>query len=453
VHSVPAVIRGNLTVSNMNKATRKESQHSSAGHHEETSTSTNSTDAESAAETQMVTIHVEEDAAGLRLDVHLPSQVPHMSRHKAQGLIKDGHVTVNGSVKTKARYVVKVHDVIVCGIPPPPPVEAIPEDIPLEVVYEDSHLLVVNKQAHLVVHPAPGNYTGTLVNALLHHLQLPAVTVTLGNQLPKGLVEVSDNDDDGDVGEDGDLAAVGISNTVTGSRHPDEHTRGGTKDEVPNDSESRKGGDQPVVIRPGIVHRLDKGTSGLMVIAKDDRTHNGLCDQFAARTVKRAYVAITCGAPDPSRGRVEAPIGRHSRDRKKMAVVDLSSPGARHAASKYMTWEELAGGGAALVEWRLETGRTHQIRVHARHIGHPLLGDETYGGGAAAAASAIGRGGKYIKPNEVRRLVNSVLQRPALHALTLGFIHPVTGEELYFKSKPPEDFKSAVDTLRNANPD
>lgn len=247
----------------------------------------------------------------IRLDAFVVSCMPHASRGKVQASLREGLVCVNGVPQTKASYAVKPKDKIECWLLPPEPLEAAPEDIPLDVVYEDSHLLVVNKAPHMVVHPSPGHSTGTLVNGLLHHCGLPAMSVLSGSQPsmaldaarePQGLQEGSHQGDDGvrDEDEADDAFVAAILAPLHGP--------------VP-------------IIRPGIVHRLDKGTSGLLVVAKDEVSHRGLCEQFKARTVERAYVAVTCGVPNPSSGRVEAPIGRDPKDRKRMAVVHLHQRG------------------------------------------------------------------------------------------------------------------------------
>eukprot|EP00798_Chlamydomonas_sp_ICE-L_P014680 gene14680-20717_t len=195
------------------------------------------------------------------------------------------------------------------------------------------------------------------------------------------------------------------------------------------------------VLRPGIVHRLDKGTTGLMVVAKQEVAHRGLCEQFKSRTVERTYWSIAMGVPKETEGRVEANIGRDPAERKRQSASPYGGTRGRLAASSYRILEELAAGSAALVEWKLDTGRTHQIRVHAKYMGHPLLGDDTYGGSTAAAASIIGRG-KALRQVTIKALVNE-LGRPALHAKTLGFTHPVTGERLRFDSEPPADLQKA----------
>jgi len=201
--------------------------------------------------------------------------------------------------------------------------------------------------------------------------------------------------------------------------------------------------DAPDAIRPGIVHRLDKGTTGLIVVAKDAPTHAGLCEQFAARTVRRRYLAIVLGTPDPVEGRVRAPIGRDPRDRLRMAVVH--GDGGKPAASNYIVRASIAGGNVALLEWRLETGRTHQIRVHCQEIGHPIIGDDTYGGVGRSAAERVHRRGA-MQLSEAQNIVDKCM-RPMLHARTLGFQHPITGEQLDFAVDPPDDFASVYAAL------
>ena len=250
-------------------------------------------------------------------------------------------------------------------IPAPAPAEPAPEAIPLTVLFEDAHLIVVDKPAGMAAHPAPGNETGTLVNALLAHCA-------------------------------GSLSGVGG------------------------------------VARPGIVHRLDKDTSGVMVAAKSDAAHAGLSALFATHDIERTYIALTRGAPDPARGRIETQIGRSNADRKKMAVL---KSGGRLAVTDYRVQQTFgapkkSGGApmAARVACTLHTGRTHQIRVHLASKGAPILGDPTYGSGSPAqpVRDAIAAAG---------------LKRQALHAAVLGFVHPVTGETLRFETAPPEDMQ------------
>lgn len=258
--------------------------------------------------------------------------------------------------------------------------------MPIDIVYEDAHVLVVNKPPHMVVHPAPGNPSGTLVNAVLHHCALPSTA---------SKYKLEDEEDDEEEEE---------------------------------------------IARPGIVHRIDKGTSGLLVIAKDELSHSKLSEQFKNHTIERVYVSLTCGVPNPSVGRVEVPITRDPVNRIRMAAVPglRNSKHVRHAASKYRVMEVL--GGVGLVQWRLETGRTHQIRAHARHLGVPLVGDELYGGGRRKVMDMMG---PKIKERDVE------LERPMLHALVLGFVHPVSGEFLKFKCEPPEDFLKVLRWLKD----
>ncbi|MBM3497681.1 MAG: RluA family pseudouridine synthase [Armatimonadetes bacterium] len=269
---------------------------------------------------------------------------------------------------------VREADRVLLSIPPPEPTDVAPEAIPLDVVHEDAHLIVINKPSGMVVHPAAGNPRGTLVNALLAHCT--------------------------------DLSGIGGE------------------------------------VRPGIVHRLDKETSGLLVAAKSDAAHRGLAEQIAERAAKRIYWALVWGEPRPAEGRVSAPIGRHPQQRQMMAVV----PGGREAATRYRVLEAFpigrdagkAGRAASLVELNLETGRTHQIRVHMSHLGHPVLGDPLYGRQRPLPQSA---------PTPLREAVEA-LEGQALHARRLTFSHPVTGEPMDFQADPPEDFARVLEALR-----
>ena len=250
--------------------------------------------------------------AGARLDHFLPAQIPHLSRARIQALIKSGDILVNNAT-AKPGAKTRPGDRISVDEPPPRPVETLAEVIPIDVIYEDDDLIVINKPAGMVVHPAAGNWDGTLVNALLHHC--PALS--------------------------------GI------------------------------GGEQ----RPGIVHRLDKETSGCIVIAKNDLAHQGLAAQFAGRKVSKVYLALAAGRFKKTSGTVETSIGRHPVHRKKMAVLEGRG---RSAKTDYRVVQELEN--ASLVECILHTGRTHQIRVHLQHLSHPLLGDKLYGGAKATDA-------------------------------------------------------------------
>lgn len=303
-------------------------------------------------------------------------------------------------------------------------------------------MLVVNKAARMVVHPSAGHERGTLVNAVLHHCALPAMRVQAGAAPRAGLLpEEEDEGEEALEDEDEEAPAPLLALPHSGAQ---------------------------TVLRPGIVHRLDKGcaaplrahrprqltppgcrsTSGLLVVAKNAAAHAHLCAQFSARQVHRRYEALHLGAPSPPHGRVEAPVGRDPTNRLRMAVVWApGARGARAAASRYEQLEALGRGGCSRVAWRLETGRTHQVRVHARHLGMPLLGDPLYGGSAGALMAALLRQG-------VLRAVATALaegtpqDRPCLHAAELGFTHPATGEAMSFRVQPPPDFLAVLEQLR-----
>lgn len=313
-----------------------------------------------------------------RIDVYLTALLPNVTRSRVQQGIKEGRVTVNGSA-TKASYIVQAGDRIECVILRPPPIEAAPEPIPLDIVFEDDVLIVVDKPAGMVVHPAYGNRTGTLVNALLHHT-------------------------------DSKLAF-----------------RDGSGD----------GASDVSAIRPGLVHRLDKDTSGLMVVAKDESVHAKLARQFSERTIDRLYEAVVWGEIVED-GRIETNLGRDPRDRKRMAVV--RAPAGKHAITTYEPLEAL--NATTLVRFKLGTGRTHQIRVHAAHMGHPVFGDATYGGQKVLAV-----GLSKVKRRFFANLLEKV-SRQALHARTLGFTHPATGERVFFESGLPPDMSDLVEALR-----
>ena len=311
----------------------------------------------------ILTVALADSAAGLRLDRALTEALPDLSRERVKSLIKNGHVAdacgtllLDPSAKAVAPATLELR------MPKPTPTHNAAQDLELVIAYEDEHLIVVDKPAGMVVHPAAGNFDGTLVNALLHHCA-------------------------------GQLSGVGG------------------------------------VARPGIVHRIDKDTSGLIVAAKHDRAHEGLAKQFAAHSIDRRYLAIVTGRPMPANGTVDAALGRSSTNRKKMAVV--AEGRGKHAITHYRTVEPLKG--ATLVECQLETGRTHQVRVHMTHIGHPLVGDPVYG--------------RAKKPlSDVLKAQNFV--RQALHAARLGFIHPVTGNSIALDSGLPPDMRELIDILR-----
>ncbi|KAK6152137.1 hypothetical protein DH2020_014772 [Rehmannia glutinosa] len=360
---------------------------------------------------------VELDSQKLRLDSWLSSRINGISRARVQSSIRSGLVSVNGHIINKVSHVVRDGDVVNCKIAELQPLRAEPEDIPLDIVYEDEHVLVVNKPAHMVVHPAPGNATGTLVNGILNHCRLSTVFLS-----PEALPETDD-----DSGDEASAFSVDQGHNVDIGFGLSEAS-----------------------VRPGIVHRLDKGTSGLLVVAKDEHSHSHLAEQFKKHTIKRVYVSLTCGVPSPLSGRIDVPIGRDPGNRIRM----IANPGsatcgkARHAVSRYKVIEILAGGGCALVKWRLETGRTHQIRAHAKYLGIPLLGDDVYGGTKNMGLSLLQSRNPPSYHGHILQLV-AKLERPCLHALSLGFRHPHTGENLRFSQIPPTDFAEILDQLRD----
>lgn len=295
---------------------------------------------------------VEEDEEGDRLDVYLSDQFVDMSRSYIQKIIKDKKVTVNGKVE-KAKYLVKEEDKVVIEIPKPKILEVVPQDIPIEIVYEDDDIIIVNKPQGMVVHPAPGNYEGTLVNAILYHCK-------------------------------GNLSSING------------------------------------VIRPGIVHRIDKDTSGILMIAKNNNAHNCLAEQLKDHSITREYEFICHGVFKEDNVTVDRPIGRNPKDRLKMAIV----PNGKRAVTHFEVLERF--NGYTHVRARLETGRTHQIRVHAMSINHPLVGDPVYG----------------PKNSKIK------LNGQVLHAKKLGFIHPTTKEYVEFDSELPDYFQKLLEKLR-----
>jgi len=294
---------------------------------------------------------VEALQVGKRLDVFVQESLG-MTRNAAQRAIANGDVNVFGKL-AKANFRLSLGDEVALILPEPAVLEIIPQNIPLEIVYEDTDLAVVSKQKGLVVHPAPGHYEGTLVNALMFHL---------GSSLS------------------------GING----------------------------------VMRPGIVHRIDKDTSGLLVVAKNDNAHNVLTAQFANHSITREYIAIVHGRPKPAHATIDAPLARHKTERKRMAI----DPNGKKAITHYKTLEEL--GTFSLISATLETGRTHQIRIHMAHKGHPVLADPVYS-----------------KSKQTHGLAGQ-----ALHAQKLGFVHP-NGSYIEFEAKPPECFARALAKLRS----
>jgi len=321
------------------------------------------------------------DAAGTRLDQWLAAALgPDFSRNRVQALIRQGAVSVNGMAVTEAKRKMAEADCVTVQMPEPEPAEPQGEDIALDILYEDDQLIVINKPTGLVVHPGAGNWTGTLVNALIHHC---------------------------------------------------------------GDSLSGIGG----VKRPGIVHRLDKDTSGVMVAAKTDKAHKALSEAFADHgregDLKRAYVALVWNIPARMAGTVDAPLGR-AADRVRRAVVPGTRDDARHAVTHYTVLERYGQADdrsveAALVECRLETGRTHQIRVHMAHIGHPVVGDPDYGTAFRTKANRL--------PEPLRSQV-AALPRQALHARLLEFRHPDTHMVMRFEAPLPGDMAEIIEGFR-----
>ncbi|MEW9123065.1 MAG: RluA family pseudouridine synthase [Thermotaleaceae bacterium] len=295
---------------------------------------------------------IDEDA---RLDVYLAIQLPDLSRSFIQKIIENGNVYVNGKVAKLKKYKTQEEDMIEIEVPLPEPLNIQGENIPVTIVYEDEDVIVVDKPKGMVVHPAPGNYTGTLVNALLYHCK------TLSS--------------------------------ING------------------------------IIRPGIVHRIDKDTSGLLMIAKNDKAHRSLAEQLKNHTIHRLYIALVHGNIREEKATIEAPIGRHPVDRLRMAVTDKNS---KAAITHFTVLKRY--GEYTLIEAKLETGRTHQIRVHMSYIKYPLVGDPIYG----------------IKKEKFR------IQGQALHAKTLGFVHPTTGEYMEFESPLPDSFVKLLHTIENS---
>lgn len=313
--------------------------------------------------TPIVLIAKEEDR-GKRLDAFV-SEETELTRSAAVRLIEEGNITVNEK-RVEKKQKMTPGDVVSVLLPEPEDMQALPEDIPLDVVWEDADLIVVNKPVGMVVHPAPGNPTGTLVNALLHHCK-------------------------------GSLSGIGG------------------------------------VIRPGIVHRIDKDTSGLLVIAKNDETHLALSEQLKGHRINRIYTAVAIGNFREEQGTVSAPIGRHPVDRKKMAVIRNVELRSREAVTHWSVTArgEAEGQSFTLLRCELETGRTHQIRVHMAYLGHPLLGDSVYGGGNT----------KF----EARH--RSIIEGQCLHAGELHFIHPKTGETLHLSAPMPKEMQRLCDIL------
>jgi 23S rRNA pseudouridine1911/1915/1917 synthase len=312
----------------------------------------------------------------MRLDKFLSVRLPNASRTKIQLGIETGLVLVNGKA-TKSNYQIKPRDEVTVSLPHPPRnVEIIPQDIPLSIVYEDDYLLIVNKSPGMVVHPAYGNWDGTLINALLFHINIG---------LPEG----------------------------------------------------------KEALRPGLVHRIDKDTSGLLVIAKEEISMMKLAKQFFDHTVERTYYALVWGAPQPPNGTIRQRLTRSPKDRRITEVTQNEEMG-KHAITHYKTLEQFSY--TSLLQCNLETGRTHQIRAHLKWLGHSLFADEMYGGKAAL------KGPSFSKYKAFVENCFSLCPRQALHAKSLGFVHPVSGKWMQFDSELPADMQSVIDKWRKYEP-
>lgn len=308
----------------------------------------------------------------IRIDRYVTDRIENSSRTRVQNAAYAGNILVNNN-PVKPNYKVKPGDLVQVVLPVPPrEIELIPQDIPLNIIYEDDDVIVINKEPGMVVHPAYGNYTGTLVNALMWHFR----------DLP--------------------LFSTGE-------------------------------------LRPGLVHRLDKNTSGLLVVAKNEYALNRLSKQFYDRTTDRKYIALVWGVPSPMEGTITGNVGRNIRDRKKMQVFRDGDEG-KNAITHYTVLEDF--GYVSLVECKLETGRTHQIRVHFSYIKHPLFNDEEYGG------NKILKGTTFSKYQQFIKNCFTIIPRQALHAKSLAFDHPVTGKRFLFDSELPYDMKQVIEKWR-----
>jgi 23S rRNA pseudouridine1911/1915/1917 synthase len=302
----------------------------------------------------ILTITIDDEIEGARIDKALSFSLPETSRTYLQKLIEMGMVSVNETLCLSKKYTVKLNDRLTVNLPEPEPLNVLPENLSLKIIYEDDDLMVIDKPKGMVVHPAPGNLSGTLVNGILFHCK-------------------------------------GQLSTING------------------------------IIRPGIVHRIDKDTTGLLMVAKNDMAHHSLADQLSAHTIVRGYQAIVYNSFKEDQGRIDAPIGRDPANRLRQKVTNLH---AKEAITNYKVIERL--GKYTLIEARLETGRTHQIRVHMAYIGHPLLGDFVYG----PKKNAFGVDGQL------------------LHAYQIGFIHPRTGEYMEFQSPLPVEFQKVLNKIK-----
>ncbi len=316
-----------------------------------------------------LSIVIPEDIEKIRLDKYI-GQNPELklSRSRLQKLIEADLVSIDGAPAV-GKMILTGGEKIEISIPPEPEMKLTPENIPLDIVYEDEYLLIVNKPPGMTVHPSTGNYTGTMVHALLHYTK----------SLSTGAAE-----------------------------------------------------------RPGIVHRLDKNTSGLIMVAKTDEVHQALQDMLKARTITKKYIAVVCGHMKENDGTIDLPVGRSMKDRKKMTVTKIKS---REAITEYKLLERY--GLYDYLDINLRTGRTHQIRVHFAHLGHPVLGDPDYGGREKWHL------GIFSNDRMIAKKALAIMPRQALHARSLEFRHPVTGKKMSIEAEPPEDFKALLDFLKS----
>lgn len=346
-----------------------------------------------------------------RLDTFVTNSIDHATRTRVQKAIDSGAITVNGNT-TKANYKIRPGDTVRVVVMKPPPLMLVPEDIPLEVLFEDEHLIVVNKPAGMPSHPGIGNRYGTLVNAILWHNGQREPISVLGRR--------ESMEDDEVLGDEDENEEEVVEDSI---------------DEL--DGNSTSAFSSPA-LRPGIVHRLDKDTAGVMVVGKTYAATLHLSQQFAARTVAREYVALAWGVIHDDTLLIETQFGRSTRDRKLHAVM---THGGKYAATEVTIVERYSC--ATLITCKLRTGRTHQIRVHLAHKKHPLVGDKDYGGREAALTSI------HHLFRRQAQLSLPLINRQALHARSLAFIHPITKQEMAFTSAVPSDFVDVLNALRS----
>ncbi|MFA7325466.1 MAG: RluA family pseudouridine synthase [Candidatus Kapaibacterium sp.] len=345
-------------------------------------------------EEDIIVLNVPSGKVPERIDTYLSTLIKNASRTRVRKSLDEGMVKVNGNIIKKASYKITGDDIIECIMLRRPPVKLVPQEIPLDIVFEDNYLLVVNKPAGMVVHPGVGNRYDTLVNAVLFHLGIT------------DKIEIDFNDENAD-------------------------------DEVINDPGKVFASDE---VRPGIVHRLDKNTSGLLVVAKTTEVLSLLQAQFADRTVSRTYNAIAWGTRLEDEGSIIGNIDRSPIDRKKFAV---STKSGKYAKTNFKVLKRYSI--ATLIELKLETGRTHQIRVHLTHHKHPIIGDEDYGGNINNYKGVNG------ELNNLAKFIISRSHRQLLHAKNLQFIHPITNEKMQFTSKLPEDMVNVINILDSSH--